>query len=42
MKIEILYEDNEVLVIYKPAGLASQSANVSQPDVVSELNCFAM
>lgn len=36
MKIEILYEDNEVLVIYKPAGLASQSANVSQPDVVSE------
>lgn len=37
MKTEILYEDPEILVIYKPAGLASQSARVTQPDVVSEI-----
>lgn len=37
MKTEILYEDGDVLVIYKPAGLAVQTAGVGQPDVVSEL-----
>lgn len=37
MRTEILYEDNSVLVIRKPAGLAVQSAGIGQPDVVSEL-----
>nr|MBQ8251847.1 RluA family pseudouridine synthase [Lachnospiraceae bacterium] len=37
MKTKILYEDNEILVIYKPEGLAAQSARVTQPDVVSEM-----
>lgn len=40
MKCEILYEDSEILVINKPAGLASQSAGVSQPDAVSELKNY--
>lgn len=37
MRINILYEDKEVLVVYKPAGLAAQTARIGQPDVVSEL-----
>ncbi len=37
MKSEIIYEDNDILVIYKPEGLAAQSARVTQPDVVSEM-----
>lgn len=37
MKTEILYEDNSILVIRKPAGLAVQSAGIGQADVVSEL-----
>lgn len=37
MRCEIIYEDKEVLVIYKPAGLATQTARVGQPDAVSEL-----
>lgn len=36
MKIKIIYEDASILIIYKPAGLATQSARVTQPDVVSE------
>lgn len=37
MKTKIMYEDEQVLVCHKPAGLATQSARVGQPDVVSEL-----
>jgi 23S rRNA pseudouridine1911/1915/1917 synthase len=37
MKTQIIYEDNEILVVYKPEGLAAQSARVTQPDVVSEM-----
>lgn len=40
MKCEILYEDEEILIIRKPAGLATQSSSVSQPDVVSELKGY--
>lgn len=40
MRCEIIYEDKEVLVIYKPAGLATQTARVGQPDVVSELKNY--
>ncbi len=37
MKTQIIYEDSDILVIYKPEGLAAQSARVTQPDVVSEM-----
>lgn len=37
MRTEILYEDKKLLVVYKPAGLAVQTAKIGQPDVVSEL-----
>lgn len=37
MKTEIIYEDREFLVVRKPAGLATQTANVGQADAVSEL-----
>lgn len=40
MKTEIIYEDRELLVIKKPAGLATQSAGVGQTDVVSELKNY--
>lgn len=32
MKTEILYEDNSILVIRKPAGLAVQSAGIGQAE----------
>lgn len=40
MKTEIIYEDQDILICHKPAGLATQSASVSQPDVVSELKRY--
>lgn len=40
MQTQIIYEDDTLLVIYKPAGLATQSARVTQADVVSELNNY--
>lgn len=40
MRTEILYEDKHLLVINKPAGLATQSARMSEPDVVSELKNY--
>ena len=40
MKCEIVYEDGEILVVHKPAGLATQSARVGQGDVVSELKGY--
>lgn len=40
MKTEIIYEDKELLVIRKPAGLATQTARVGQADVVSELKNY--
>lgn len=36
-KYRILYEDKDVFVIYKPSGLAVQSARPSVPDVMSML-----
>ena len=35
--LNILFEDNSIIVINKPAGLATQSANISQRDCVSLL-----
>jgi len=40
MQCEIVYEDQEILVIHKPSGLATQSAGVGQMDVVSELKAY--
>lgn len=40
MRCEIIYEDGEILVVNKPAGLATQSASVGQADVVSELKGY--
>lgn len=33
----ILYEDNDVIVCHKPAGIATQTARVGQADMVSEI-----
>lgn len=40
MRTQILYEDNDILVIKKPAGLATQTARVDQPDAASELKKY--
>lgn len=40
MRTEIIYEDRELLVVRKPAGLATQTAGVAQADVVSELKNY--
>lgn len=40
MKTIILYEDNDIIVCDKPAGLAVQSARLSEPDMVSELKNY--
>lgn len=40
MKTKIIYEDDHVLVCHKPAGLATQSGRVGQPDVESELKRY--
>lgn len=36
-KEQILYEDNDIIVCHKPAGLAVQTAKVGQRDMVSEI-----
>lgn len=40
MKTQILFEDTEILVCHKPAGLATQSANPTSTDVESELKKY--
>lgn len=40
MKTKIIFEDRDILVIQKPAGLATQTARVDQQDVVSELKNY--
>ncbi|MCR4691728.1 MAG: RluA family pseudouridine synthase [Lachnospiraceae bacterium] len=40
MKCEILFEDEHLLVIRKPAGLATESADLLSPDVVSEMKSY--
>lgn len=40
MQTKILHEDNHILVVHKPAGLAVQSARIGQADVVSELKKY--
>ncbi len=38
--MDILYEDREVLVARKPAGLATQTARIGQQDAVSQLKGY--
>ncbi len=40
MKTRIIYEDDHMMVCYKPAGLATQTAKVGQQDMVSELKNY--
>lgn len=40
MLTKILYEDDWIVVAYKPAGLATQTAKVGQADMVSELKTY--
>ena len=40
MRSKIIYEDNDILVIQKPAGIAVQTAQVGRIDVVSELKKY--
>ena len=40
MKTQILYEDNDIIVCYKPAGIAVQTAGIAQQDMVSELKNY--
>ncbi len=37
MKPQIIFEDDDILVIHKPAGLSTQTSRVGAPDCVSEL-----
>lgn len=38
--MNILYEDNYILVVEKPAGTATQSAKVGEPDMETELRKY--
>ena len=40
MRTEIVFEDKDILVCYKPSGLATQSARPGQMDMVSELKNY--
>ena len=38
--IKVIYEDDQILVVYKPAGIATQTARVGQLDMVSEVKNY--
>ena len=40
MKTTVIYEDRDLLICQKPACMATQSADVTRPDVVSELKSY--
>lgn len=40
MKTQILFEDKDIIVCYKPSGIAVQTAGISQQDMVSELKNY--
>ncbi len=40
MQSQILYEDKEIIVAHKPAGIAVQTARLGQQDMVSELKNY--
>lgn len=40
MRTKIVYEDKDLLIVHKPAGLATQSGQIGRMDVVSELKNY--
>lgn len=40
MRTKILYEDEDIIVIHKPAGFATQTSHIGQQDVVSEIKNY--
>ena len=40
MQKNILYEDEDIMVVFKPAGIATQTARIGQQDMVSELKNY--
>lgn len=40
MNSAIVYEDEDVIVIHKPSGIATETAKIGQADVVSELKNY--
>ena len=36
----VVYEDDTLLVVHKPAGIATETARIGQADVVSELKNY--
>lgn len=40
MRTKIIYEDNDIIIVHKPAGMATQTSHIGQQDVVSELKNY--
>ena len=40
MKKYIVFEDRDILIAYKPAGIATQTARLGQQDMVSDLKNY--
>ena len=40
MQKNIVFEDEHIIVAYKPAGIATQTARLGQQDMVSELKNY--
>ena len=40
MNLEILYEDNEIIVCYKPVGIPTQTSKMGEQDIVSILKNY--
>lgn len=40
MHTKIIYEDKYLIIVHKPAGLATQTSHIGQQDVVSELKNY--
>ena len=40
LQSQILFEDTDIIVVYKPAGVATQTSKVGQPDMVSEVKNY--
>ena len=40
MNLEILFEDNEIIVCYKPAGIATQTSKMGEQDMASILKNY--
>ncbi|XFA99573.1 RluA family pseudouridine synthase [Candidatus Izemoplasma sp. B36] len=40
MNLKILYEDNHIVIVLKPAGVLSQAGDIKQPDMVNLLKDY--